>query len=162
MRLHLTGTETVEPLVVEDDRLVVEVRYADAHARPPAHLHPAHDECFEVVAGRIGARIGRESREYVPGEEFEVRRGTVHQMWPVGGPAAATWECRPGARSLDWFRALDELHRRGLRGPVRGLALAALVGAHDDVFRLASGPRPLLRAATRAAALVTRDGRLLR
>ena len=145
--------------MVEPGRLVVEVLYARAHRRPPAHLHPAHDERFEVLSGRIGARIGGASQVYGPGEVFEAPRGTVHQMWPVGGPASARWECRPGERSLAWFRALDDLHRRGLRGAARAVALAGLVGAHDDVFRLAVGPAPaLLRAGTRAAAAVTRGG----
>ena len=154
MLLHLTDTETVEPVAVEPDRLVVEVHYADAHRRPPAHFHPEHDERFEVLSGRIGARIGRSTRTYGPGEAFDAPRGTVHQMWPVAGPAVARWECRPGARSLEWFQALDRLHRSGARGPLRGLRLAALVGAHDDVFRLAVGPPALVLGATRVAARV--------
>lgn len=158
MLLHLTGTETVETVLVEPDRLVVEVRYADAHRRPPAHFHPEHHERFEVLSGRIGTRIGRVTRTYGPGEVFEAPVGTVHQMWPVGGPAAARWECRPGARTLEFFQALDRLHRSGARGPLRALHLAAVVGAHDDVFRLAVGPPTLLHRATRVAARLNRTG----
>lgn len=158
MLLHLTGTETVETVLVEPARLVVEVRYADTHRRPPAHFHPAHDERFEVLSGCIGARVGDVTSAHGPGEVFEAPRGTVHQLWPVGGPAAARWESCPGARALDFFQALDRLHRSGARGPVRALRLAALVGAHDDVFRLAEGPQALVRAATRLAARVIPSG----
>lgn len=47
-------------------------------AGPPAHLHRVERETFEVVAGTLRVRVGRESRDLGPGESVDVAPGIVH------------------------------------------------------------------------------------
>jgi hypothetical protein len=94
------------------------------------------------------------------GDTLDIPRGTVHSMWNPGDePVRATWETTPGGRTLDWFRTIDALHREGrvakngMPGP---LAFAVLLNEYDDVFRLAAVPRPVIRPALAALAVVGR------
>jgi hypothetical protein len=81
-------------------------------------------------------------------------------MWnPTDEPARVTWQTLPAGRTLDWWRAIDELGRRhppgraGIPSPTR---LAALLREYDDVMRLAAGPRPLVEGAVSVLAAVGR------
>jgi hypothetical protein len=81
-------------------------------------------------------------------------------MWNPGDePVQAVWQTTPGGRTLDWFRTIDALHREGrvakngMPGP---LAFAVLLNEYDDVFRLAVGPQPVVRAALKALAPIGR------
>ena len=72
------------------------------------------------------------------------------QLWnPAEEEARATWITSPAGRTRESFEAIDALHREGrvgsggMPGP---LAFAVLLNEYDDVFQLAVGPRPLLRA----------------
>ena len=127
----------------------MEATYAPASREPPKHLHPSQDEHFEVLAGTVRIRAGGEERDLGAGETIDIPRGTVHQMWNPGGePARVVWQTRPGARTEQWFAAIDALHREGRvgRGGMPGpLAFGTLLTEYRDVFRLAVAPDPLLR-----------------
>jgi quercetin dioxygenase-like cupin family protein len=59
--------------------------------RPPGiHRHPHQDEQVTVVRGRIRARIGREEREYGPGESAMLPRGVWHDFWVISDEPAVT------------------------------------------------------------------------
>ena len=59
--------------------------------RPPGvHRHPNQDELVTVVKGRICARIGKEEREFGPGESAILPRGQWHDFWVVGDEPAET------------------------------------------------------------------------
>jgi mannose-6-phosphate isomerase-like protein (cupin superfamily) len=59
--------------------------------RPPGvHRHPNQDELVIVVKGRIRARIGKEEREFGPGESAVLPRGQWHDFWVVGDEPAET------------------------------------------------------------------------
>jgi hypothetical protein len=95
------------------------------------------------------ARVGDEDRILESGEKLDVPRGMPHQMWNPGDqPARMLWQTRPAARTEDWFRSIDALHRegrvgsKGMPGP---LAFGVLLTEYRDVFRLAVGPDPLVR-----------------
>ena len=69
-------------------------------------------------------------------------------MWnPSAEPARVAWQTRPRGRTEQWFTALDTLQRQGrvakngLPGP---LAFGAMLTEYRDVFRLATGPKPLV------------------
>lgn len=60
-------------------------------ARPPGvHRHRYQDEQVTVVRGRIRARLGREEREFGPGETVRLPRGQWHDFWVVGDEPAET------------------------------------------------------------------------
>ena len=142
--LKITPTESVTVQVSKPELLEVEATYAPAGKEPPKHYHPSQDEHFEVLEGSIRVRAGDEERTLGVGEEIDIARGTVHQMWnPASGDARVLWQTRPGGRTESWFASIDALHREGrvgrngMPGP---LAFAALLTEYDDVFRLAAGP----------------------
>jgi len=149
--LKLTPHEHVDIVDETPEVLVVEVTYAEPGSPPPRHLHPAQDEHFEVLSGRLTAKIAGKERMLEPGETLDVPRGTVHQMWNAGpGPVRARWETRPAGRTAEWFRAIDGLLRSGRVGR-NGMppltVMAALLREYDDVGALA----PLGRKAAGSA-----------
>lgn len=156
--LKLTPHESLEIRASSDEALEMEATYGTGKA-PPKHFHPAQDEHFEVLAGSIQVRVGGEGRPLSAGEEIDIPRGAVHQIWnPSPGPARVVWRTAPGGRTEQWFRAIDRLHREGrvggngMPGP---LAFGVLLTEYRDVFRLA-GPDWLLRPVLAALALAGR------
>ena len=91
-----------------DDLLVMEQTYDAAATAPPAHLHPAQAEHFEVLSGSVAATVGGESRVYSVGEVFDVPAGVVHTMGPHDGPARIRWEVRPALRTWDFLSGMPE------------------------------------------------------
>jgi mannose-6-phosphate isomerase-like protein (cupin superfamily) len=153
--LKITPTESVEIRESTPDLLEVLATYGPSSKAPPKHFHPAQDEHFEVLSGRLQVRAGDDERELGPGDEIDIPRGRVHRMWNAGeAEARVVWRTTPAGRTEEWFAAIDALHREGrvagngMPGP---LAFAALLTEFDDVFRLA-GPQPVLRGALRVLA----------
>jgi quercetin dioxygenase-like cupin family protein len=140
----LTPTEILTLVSSAPDALVVEASFGPGHGAPPAHLHPAQDEHFEVLEGELRASVDGEERTLAAGDTLEVPRGSVHRMWnPTDSPTRARWETRPAGRTEEWFRAMDRLQREGhVRpdGTPSPLAFAVLASEYRDTFRLAVGP----------------------
>src|SRR5687767_9560215 len=108
----LTPSETVTVVREEEDLLEVEGRWGPEGKPPPPHFHPAQDEHFEVLAGRLKAKLDGEERELSTGDTLDVPGGTSHQIWNAGTePARATWQTRPAGRTAEWFRSVDALHQ---------------------------------------------------
>jgi mannose-6-phosphate isomerase-like protein (cupin superfamily) len=148
--LTITPNESVEIRSSTPEALELEATYAPDGSAPPKHWHPAQDEHFEVLEGGLRTRVEGEQRDLGPGEEIDIPRRSVHQMWNPGPePAQVLWRTSPAGRTEQWFRAIDRLHREGrvgsngMPGP---LAFGVLLTEYRDVFRLA-GPDPLIRPA---------------
>ena len=47
----------------------------------PLHVHHADDECWYVLDGRLGFRVGDDEVEAGPGEAVFVPAGTPHAYW---------------------------------------------------------------------------------
>ena len=122
--------------------LEVEAEWRGEGDRPPAHYHPAQDERFEVLDGTLHCDRGHGEEVFPAGDVFEVPRGTVHRMWSTE-PTRAAWQVRPPLRTLEFFRAVDALHRRDPSpSPLR---FAPILGEFGDVFRVPRVPRAALR-----------------
>jgi quercetin dioxygenase-like cupin family protein len=120
--------------VVSHDQALLEVEatYQGGGSPPPAHLHPAQDERFEVRAGAMRTRIDGQDGVVGAGETIEVPRNTVHQMWNDSDePAVVTWRTSPAGRTLEWFRELAALQRGEASAEP-----AVLLEQYSDVFRL--------------------------
>jgi quercetin dioxygenase-like cupin family protein len=156
--LKITPTESVEIRSSNPTALEVEATYGTGEP-PPKHFHPGQDEHFEVLAARIQVRVDGVERTLGAGDEIDIPRGVVHQVWnPEAEPARVVWRTSPGGRTEQWFRAIDRLQREGrvgrdgMPGP---LAFGVLLTEYRDVFRLA-GPDWLLRPALAALGLLGR------
>ena len=148
--LKLTPHETVTIREHSEAALVVEARWGAGGSAPPGHFHPAQDEHFEVLEGRLSVRVDGSERTLEPGDAIDIPRGTVHQMWNAGElPARALWRTEPAGRTAEWFAALDGLQqsgRVGRDGMPSAVAFGAYLTEYSDVFRL-GGPQLLLRPA---------------
>jgi mannose-6-phosphate isomerase-like protein (cupin superfamily) len=134
-RLTIASGTTLRVLSRSEELLELEATYDGAGTPAPAHLHPAQDERFEVLAGSMSALIAGRAAEIATGELLEVPRGTPHQMWNAGAEAAVVrWRTMPAGRTLEWFRELAA----ALRGEALGDP-ATLLSRYSDVFRLADG-----------------------
>jgi quercetin dioxygenase-like cupin family protein len=158
--LTLTPTEHITLRAADGDHVEVEAIYGPNGDPPPAHLHPAQDEHFEVLEGELQVRLDGRERTLGPGETLDIPRGTAHQMWNAGDARArVSWRTAPAGRTESWFRDLDALHREGrvgkdgMPGP---LAFGVMLTEYRDVFQLAAGPRPLVRAGLAGLAVAGR------
>jgi mannose-6-phosphate isomerase-like protein (cupin superfamily) len=156
--LKITPTESVEIRSSGPAALELEATYGTGEP-PPRHFHPAQDEHFEVLTGTIQVRLEDVERSLGVGDEIDIPRGAVHQIWnPATEPARVVWRTSPGGRTERWFRAIDRLQREGkvgrngMPGP---LAFGVLLSEYRDVFQLA-GPDWLLRPALAALAVLGR------
>ena len=121
--------------------LDLEVSYVTGSEPPPKHFHPAQDEHFEVLEGSVRVRANGEEKDFAAGATIDVPRRTAHQIWnPSDAPARLRWETRPALRTLEWFEAIDALHRKGKvtdKGTPSPVAMVPLLVKYRDVFRLA-------------------------
>jgi quercetin dioxygenase-like cupin family protein len=98
----VTGERVVVRVGTEDsggELLVVDGYVKPGGAVTGEHVHPAIEEYFTVVRGRVGFRIeGRESIAE-PGERLHVPAGTAHDWWNAGEVEAhVRVEISPGER----------------------------------------------------------------
>jgi mannose-6-phosphate isomerase-like protein (cupin superfamily) len=115
-----------------------------------AHVHPYQTERFELVAGRLGVKLGREVVEAGPGETLVIEPGTPHKFWNAGDEEVRfIAEVRP---ALEFERLIETMfllaqdgrtNRKGMPNPLR---LAVIARAHFDVVRLPLPPVWMQRA----------------
>jgi quercetin dioxygenase-like cupin family protein len=105
--IRLGPHQTLRVVESTEEALVLDARWEPGSTQPIAHLHPAQDERFEILEGRITLRLGEEERVVGTGESFDVPRGTVHAMWNAHDePARATWRVTPALRTEEMFRTI--------------------------------------------------------
>jgi quercetin dioxygenase-like cupin family protein len=122
----------------------------DLHIRPRGavvgeHWHPAMDERFMVLRGRVDFRLDGQEQTAEPGSEIHVPAGARHDWWNAGDEEALVRvEVRPGARfealMLNLFGLAQDgkTNARGLPNP---LQLALLVREFCDVIRFTRPPQ---------------------
>ena len=116
-----------------------------------AHVHPSQEERFEVLAGTVGFRLGREQRIAHPGERITVPAGTPHKFWNAGDDEAHfVCEVRPALQFESLLETMFALagdgktNRKGMPNPFR---LAVIANAHFDTVQLPFPPALLQKAA---------------
>jgi mannose-6-phosphate isomerase-like protein (cupin superfamily) len=143
--LQLTPSESVTVVSSAPEALVVAATYGPEGKPPPKHYHPAQDEHFEVLEGKMMFRLGSVEREVGTGEGIDIPQGVAHQVWnPNDAAATVTWETRPALRTEQWFRGVDAIVREAGGKTPSPLAFATLLSEYRDCFRLAVGPDPLV------------------
>jgi quercetin dioxygenase-like cupin family protein len=116
-----------------------------------AHVHPSQWERFEVVSGRLGAKVGGREVEAGPGEVLEVEPGTPHTWWNAGDDELVfRCEIRPALRFESLIETMFSLaadgktNEKGMPNPFR---LAVIANAHLDTVRLPVIPAWMQKAA---------------
>ena len=98
----VTGERVVVRVGTEDSGgglLVIDGYIRPGGAVTGEHVHPAIEEHFTVLRGRVGFRIDRREAIAEPGERLHVPAGTAHDWWNAGQEEALVRaEIRPGAR----------------------------------------------------------------
>ncbi len=79
---HKTAADTNGELVV------VETFVEPNGAVAAAHVHPAQEERFQVLAGELEFRVGRQTVVARPGDRVHVPTGTPHRFRNTGGGTA--------------------------------------------------------------------------
>jgi quercetin dioxygenase-like cupin family protein len=136
--LRISPVQTLIVIRSDADVFEVEAVYDGHGSRPPAHLHPSHDEDFRVLYGTLRAHIDGTDLDLDPGDTLSVRRGQVHTFWNVADePARVHWISAPAMRCDSWFSALADMTARLQGRAADPQELAALRAAHSDTYRLA-------------------------
>jgi quercetin dioxygenase-like cupin family protein len=122
----------------------------DLYVRPGGavvgeHWHPAMDERFTVLRGRVDFRLGGQERTAELGREIHVPAGMRHDWWNAGEEEALVRvEVRPAARFEALMLNLFGLAQDGetnVRGLPNLLQLALLVREFRDVIRFTRPPQ---------------------
>ncbi|MGH2985825.1 MAG: cupin domain-containing protein [Solirubrobacterales bacterium] len=84
------------------------------------------------LEGALRVRVDGIERELGAGDDIEIPREAIHQMWNPGStPTRAIWRTSPPGRTEQWFRELGALQASGRVGR-NGLPLAAGVRRPAD------------------------------
>ena len=112
-----------------------------------AHLHPFQTEHFEVLAGTLGMRRGKEKVELRAGETVEVGPGTPHKFWNAGDDEVrCTCTVTPALQferliaTMYSLAAAGKTNKKGMPNPLR---LAVIANHHFDDVRLPRIPQSL-------------------
>ena len=118
-----------------------------------AHVHPFQTERFEVLAGTLGVRRGKEQVELRAGDVVVVEPGTAHKFWNAGDDEVRfVCTVRPALQfeqlieTMYALAAAGKTNRKGMPNPLR---LAVIANHHFDDVRL-----PRSRTALQKLALV--------
>jgi quercetin dioxygenase-like cupin family protein len=113
----------------------IEVTYPPNSTPPPRHLHPAQDEHFTVLSGRMTGICGEDTIDAGEGEEFSVPRGTPHLMSAGPNGAVLRWRTSPALRSGEMFCDLWQVARDNDWSP-DGMQMFEVISRYGDEFCL--------------------------
>jgi mannose-6-phosphate isomerase-like protein (cupin superfamily) len=138
---HETSAET------NGERVVFETIVQPGGFVAAAHLHPYQAERFEVLAGTVGMRRGKEKVELHAGDVVVVDAGTPHKFWNAGDTEARfTCTVTPALQferliaTMYSLAAAGKTNRKGMPNPLR---LAVIANHHFDDVRLPGIPQSL-------------------
>ena len=141
--------------------LIVHLRVWPGGAVTGAHVHPALEERFQVLEGRLGTLVGGVKRTLEPGEVVAVPPGVEHDWWNGGETEASVLvELTPGdPRFVQMIATLFGLANAGKTDAEGrpGLLQSTLIGHEfEDVIVFTSPARWIQRLAYRLLAPIAR------
>lgn len=111
VRFVRTATETAGEL------LVLEARWTRPDHVTPPHIHPAMEERWTILEGRVGFRIDGAECVAAAGESVVAPPGSLHTSWNAGAePVLMRIELRPALRWEEFVRQLFALASENLQG----------------------------------------------
>ena len=133
----------------DGERVVVETFVEPNGAVAAAHVHPAQEERFEVLAGEVEFRLGKRKLVAKPGDRVLVPAGTPHRFRNVGDETAHfVCEVTPALgfeQLIETMFSLAEdgkVNRKGMPNPLR---LAVIAKHHFGDVQLPFPPAWLQR-----------------
>jgi quercetin dioxygenase-like cupin family protein len=152
LRNRVTGETLVFRTTSADtngERVVVETFVEPNGAVAAAHVHPAQEERFEVLAGEVEFRLGKRKLVAKPGDRVLVPAGTPHRFRNVGEETAHfVCEVTPALgfeQLIETMFSLAEdgkVNRKGMPNPLR---LAVVAKHHFGDVQLPFPPAWLQR-----------------
>jgi quercetin dioxygenase-like cupin family protein len=149
---HVTGETLVFRTTSADsngEAVVVETFVEPNGAVAAAHVHPAQEERFEILAGELEFRLGKKTVVAGPGDRVVVPAGTQHRFRNVGDETAHfVCEVRPALgferliETMFGLAADGKVNRKGMPNPLR---LAVIARHHFGDVRLPFPPAWLQR-----------------
>jgi quercetin dioxygenase-like cupin family protein len=138
--------------------VLIELRADPGGTVAAAHVHPGQVERFEVISGRLGAKVAGRKIEAGAGESLVVEAGEAHTWWNAGEDELVfRCEVRPALQFESLIATMFSLaadgktNRKGMPNPFR---LAVIANAHFDTVRLPAVPAWMQKAALAAGAPV--------
>jgi quercetin dioxygenase-like cupin family protein len=136
----------------EGENLIVDV-WAEPRADVPAHFHPAQEERFAVLEGRLRFKVGGRKLIAGPGDELAVPPGVKHSFKNIGdSEARLRVEVRPALRLQEFLEGAAALARAGAytrrgipRTPKGAVQMAEFIERHRDGTVICSPPPALQR-----------------
>ena len=158
---EVTGERAVVLRGGGEESLVVHLVVRPGGAVTGAHVHPALDERFRVLHGRLGTRVAGAERTLEAGEEVTVPAGREHDWWNAGETEASVLvELIPGdQRFVQMIGNQFGLANTGTTDAHGrpGSLQAALIGLEfEDVIVFTSPPRWVQRIAFAVLAPIAR------
>jgi quercetin dioxygenase-like cupin family protein len=81
---------------------------------PPQHVHPNAEEQFEVLSGKVQAKIRDKTYHFEQGDAFTVPSGIAHAWWGEGNEQAQVRvQLRPATQMEDFLRTWYGLAKDG-------------------------------------------------
>jgi quercetin dioxygenase-like cupin family protein len=129
--------------------LAFELSLAAGGHVPASHVHPAQEERFTVIEGRMRFRRGLSTLVARPGETVVVPPGTIHRFANLDDIGArALVEVRPALRMEDLLETTADLAREGRalpNGMPRPLDMALFLREFEREIAIPLLPRGLVR-----------------
>lgn len=114
---------------------------------PPRHVHPNAEEYFEVLSGKVHAKIGDKTYHFDQGNSFTVSPGIAHAWWNEGNEQAKVKvRLRPATHMEEFLRTWYGLAKDGKmndNGIPSIWQLAATSREYLDSVHLANPPLPV-------------------
>jgi len=81
---------------------------------PPQHIHPGAEEQFDVLSGKLQAKISNETYHFRQKDSFTVPPGVAHAWWNEGNEQARVRvRLKPATQMEDFFRTWYGLAKDG-------------------------------------------------
>jgi quercetin dioxygenase-like cupin family protein len=120
--------------------VLIELRAKPGAVVAAKHVHPYQTERFEVISGRLSAKVDGKVVEAGPGDVLAVEAGQSHVWWNAGDDELVfRCEVRPALRfeqlieTMFGLAAAGKTNKKGMPNPLR---LAVIAKEHFDDVRL--------------------------
>jgi quercetin dioxygenase-like cupin family protein len=124
--------------------LVADLRVRPGGAVVGEHVHPALDERFTVLKGKLGFKLGGKEGVAEAGVTLDLPRGVPHDWWNTGAEEAhVIVQVRPAARFEQMAITLFGLAQEGktnAKGMPNLLQLAVISKEFEDVVQFMNPP----------------------